>query len=78
MQEKGHRIVERQRGRAVFKSKSGLESENIKKSTQSIFQEVQLKIIARYNLKIVDYLEVTLPYRFFVPSIQQNKYLNNQ
>ena len=61
MQEKGHRIVERQRGRAVFKSKSGLESENIKKSTQSIFQEIQLKIIIRYNLKIVDYLEVTLP-----------------
>ena len=60
MQEKGHRIVERQRGWAVFKSKSGLESENIKKSTQSIFQEIQLKIIIRYNLKIVDYLEVTL------------------
>ena len=46
-------------GLAVFKNKSGPESEKIKKSIQSIFKENELKITIQCNLKIVDYLDVT-------------------
>ena len=44
---------------AVFKNKSGPESEKIKKSIQTIFRENELKITNQCNLKIVDYLDVT-------------------
>ena len=44
---------------AVFKNKSGPESEKIKKSIQTIFWENELKITIQHNLKIVDYLDVT-------------------
>ena len=47
-------------GLAVFKNESGPESEKIKKSIQSIFWENELKITIQCNLKIVDYLDVTL------------------
>ena len=46
-------------GLAVFKNKSGPESENIKKSIHYTFRENELKINAQCNLKIVDYLDVT-------------------
>ena len=46
-------------GMADFKNKSGPESEKIKKSIQSTFRENELKITIQYNLKIVDYLDVT-------------------
>ena len=46
-------------GLAVFKNKSGPESEKIKKSIQAIFRENELKITIQCNLKIVDYLDVT-------------------
>ena len=49
----------RDHGLAVFKNKSGPESEKIKKSIQSIFWENELKITIQCNLKIVDYLDVT-------------------
>ena len=39
--------------RAVFKNKSGPESEKIKKSIQGIFRENELKITIQGNLKIV-------------------------
>ena len=47
-------------GLAVFKNKSGPESEKIKKSIQSIFRENELKITVQCNLKTVDYSDVTL------------------
>ena len=43
----------------VIKNKSGPESEKIKKSIQSIFQENELKMTTQCNLKNVDYLDVT-------------------
>ena len=47
----------RDNGLAVFKNKSGPESEKIKKSIQAIFRE--LKITIQCNLRIADYLHVT-------------------
>ena len=47
----------RDNGLAVFKNKSGPESEKIKKSIQAIYQE--LKITIQCNLRIADYLDVT-------------------
>ena len=61
-------------GLAVFKNKSGPESEKIKKSIQAIFRENELKITIQCNLKIVDYLDVTfvnLQILLIVRSIKQ-------
>ena len=46
-------------GLALFKNKTGPESQKIKQSIQTIFRENELKIIIQCNLKIVDYLDVT-------------------
>ena len=46
-------------GVAVFKNKSGPESEKIRKSIQAKFRENELKITIQCNLKIVDHLDVT-------------------
>ena len=51
-------------GLAVFKNKNGLESNNIKKSTHSIFRENQLKITIQCNLNTLDYLNVTFNHRY--------------
>ena len=45
---------------AVFKDKSDLSAEKIKKEFQNNFQENNLKIVIKCNLKTVDYLDVTL------------------
>ena len=45
---------------AVFKNKSGPQAERIKKDFQKIFRENDLNIVIKCNLKIVDYLDVTL------------------
>ena len=45
---------------AVFKNKSGPQAERIKKDFQKIFRENDLNIVIKCNLKIVDYLNVTL------------------
>ena len=45
---------------AVFKNKSGPQVERIKKDFQKIFRENDLNIVIKCNLKIVDYLDVTL------------------
>ena len=50
----------RDNGLAIFKNKSGRESEKLKKSVKAIFRENELKIVIQCNLKVVDYLDVTL------------------
>ena len=47
-------------GLAVFRNTSGPQAEKIKKHFQSIFRKNNLNIIVKCNLKIVDYLDVTL------------------
>ena len=47
-------------GLAVFKSKRGPQVERIKKYFLKIFRENKLNIVTKCNLKIVDYLDVTL------------------
>ena len=57
--EKNDTWLYRYDGLAVFKNKSGPESEKFKKSIQAIFWENELKISIQLNLKVVDYLDVT-------------------
>ena len=45
---------------AVFKNKSGPRAKRIMKEFQKTFRENDLKAVIKYNLKIVDYLDVTL------------------
>ena len=47
---------------AVFKNISGPQAEKFKKHFQNIFRKNNLNIIVKCNLKIVDYLDVTLNY----------------
>ena len=52
--------IYRDDGLAVFKNKSGPESEAIKKDFQRIFNSNGLQITIQCNIKIVNYLDVTL------------------
>ena len=47
-------------GLAVFKNKGGPQAKRIKKDFQNFFQENDLNIVFKCNLKIVDYLDATL------------------
>ena len=47
-------------GLSVFKNKSGTQLERIKKNLQKTFKDFGLEIVAESNLKIVNYLDVTL------------------
>ena len=47
-------------GLSVFKNKSGTQLEQIKKKLQKTFKDFGLEIVAESNLKIVNYLDVTL------------------
>ena len=47
-------------GLSVFKNKSGTQVEKIKKNFQKTFKDFGLEIVAESNLKIVNYLDVTL------------------
>ena len=47
-------------GLAIFKHTSGSENERIKKDFQSIFRSKGLEIVIQCNMKVVDYLDVTL------------------
>ena len=47
-------------GLAVFRNKSGTHLDKIKKKLQRLFKEYDLEIIAESNLKVVNYLDVTL------------------
>ena len=45
---------------SVFKNKSGTQLERIKKNLQKTFSDFGLEIVAESNLRIVNYLDVTL------------------
>ena len=45
---------------SAFKNKSGTQLERIKKNLQKTFKNFGLEIVAESNLKIVNYLDVTL------------------
>ena len=47
-------------GLSVFKNKSSTQLERIKKNLQKTFKDFGLKIVAESNLRIVNYLDVTL------------------
>ena len=47
-------------GLAVLKNKSGPQAERIKKDFQNVFRENDLNVVIKCNLKIVNYLDVTL------------------
>ena len=47
-------------GLAVFKNLSGPENEKVKKTFQKIFKEHGLDIVIQCNMKIVDYLDITM------------------
>ena len=70
-----------------FKIKSGLESQKIKKSIQSLFRENELKTTIQCNLKIVDYLNLTFKltgslyiyiYSNIRPKWKQNRKFQNE
>ena len=52
--------IYRDDGLSVFKNKSGQQLERIKKDFQKLFKSYDLEIVALCNLKIVNYLDVTL------------------
>ena len=47
-------------GLSVFKKKSGTQLERIKKNLQKTFKEFGLEVVAESNLRVVNYLDVTL------------------
>ena len=47
-------------GLAVFKNISGPEAEKIKKDLQNIFKNNGLEIVIACNMKVVNYLDITL------------------
>ena len=47
-------------GLAIFKDTSGPQSEKIKKEFQKLFKEHDLEIVVECNMKVVNYLDVTL------------------
>ena len=52
--------IYRDDGLAVFKNTSGPQSERIKKDFQKIFKKHDLDIVIQCNMKVVNYLDVTL------------------
>ena len=61
-------------GLTVFKDKTGLQSEQVKKNIQKVFKEHGLDIIIQCNMKIVCYLDVTfsLNDKTYKPYTKQN------
>ena len=57
---KGDSGLYRDDGLAVFRKKSGTHLEKIKKKLQRLFKVYDLEVIAESNLKILNYLDVTL------------------
>ena len=47
-------------GLIVFKNKFGMQSEEVKGNIQKIFKEHGLDVIIQCNMKVVNYLDVTL------------------
>ena len=74
-------VLYRDDGLAIFKNISGPKSEKIKKNIQKLFKENQLDIVIQYNMKTVNYLDVTLnlensTYRPYQKENNQIKYIN--
>ena len=68
-------------GLAIFKNISGPKSEKVKKNIQELFKENQLDIVIQCNMKMVNYLDVTLnledsTYRSYRKENNQIKYIN--
>ena len=66
---------------AVFKNTKGLQSERIKKTFQKMFKNKGLDIIINYNMKIVNYLGVTLnlndgSYRHYKKPNEETNYIH--
>ena len=56
----GYIGLNRDDGLAIVRNKSGTQLEKIKKKLQRLFKEYNLEITAESNLKIVNYLDITL------------------
>ena len=81
--EKKDRGLYRNDGLALFKNKTGPESQKNGKSIQAIFREDELKITIHCNLKLVDYLDVTFnlidsSYRPFNKTNNELNYIHKQ
>ena len=65
-------------GLTVFKNTSGLQSEKIKKAFQKMFKNKGLDMIINCNMKMVNYLDVTLNlnYRSYRPYKNPNEETN--
>ena len=50
----------RDEGLGVVKDKSRPETEKVKKNIQKVFKGNKLYIVIKYNMKLVNYLDVTL------------------
>ena len=57
---KNHIGLYRDGGLAILKNTSGPEAEKLKKKFQKLFKEKYLDIIVQCNLKITNYLDITL------------------
>ena len=70
-------------GLAVFKNLSGPENEKIKKDFQKIFKENGLDIVIQCNMKVVDYLDITLnlndgTFKPFRKADEETNYINSE
>ena len=54
--------LRRDDGLAIFKTIIGPKSEKVKKDIQKLYKENELDIVIKYNMKTVNYLDVTLNY----------------
>ena len=64
-------------GLTILKNTSGPEAEKLKKKLQKLFKEKDLDIIIQCNLKITNYLDITLNLkRWFIPPLQKTQRRN--
>ena len=74
---KNHIGLYRDDGFAILKNTSGPEAEKLKKKLQKLFKEKDLDIIIQCNLKITNYLDITLNLkRWFIPPLQKTQRRN--
>ena len=78
---KNHIGLYRDDGLAILKNTSGPEAEKLKKKLQKLFKEKDLDIIIQCNLKITNYLDITLNlndslYRPYTKPNEETNYLH--
>ena len=74
---KNHIGLYREDGLAILKNTSGPEAEKLKKKFQKLFKEKDLDIVIQCNLKITNYLDITLNLkRWFIPPLQKTQRRN--